>query len=497
MTKNATSPCCRFVTRREDLQCGNEPTIHLGIVSNKPTEILAGLAKEHWHKLWALGIALFLAIGSFVTILGSVDFGDFGIWHWVALTVLTLGVILIWVHTNRLPKARRGTIGIGIAISSENELQAKQLRSDFTKQLRERMHQLSSNEVSFIEFRSVIAELLVDSGRESAAPLMRKSRCHFLIYGQAKQRLVQGERKHILELNGVVLHAPVARETSARLSGEFREMLPSRVMFKEEGDIFAFEITAALLDAVTRYIIGIAAGLSGDFIMAERIFVDLREAIDKGTLSGVPLIEKIKSRLPERIAEALSAHMGALYHKYQMSRDKSFLVDLDAVSSRLQVLVPDDYKSHLIRAICLFVLKKDAVGARREIMRCRNAADGIWLWSKAFLEAYELKFEDALQTYRKAFAVTLTDPSVPIQCEEFITCILDDEPDKGQLYYALGLINRFSKSDPAAAKSDFERFIAWTRTSKIKYNLQVQWCLREMEKIDRERAPSQFTGDGA
>ncbi len=50
------------------------------------------------------------------------------------------------------------------------------------------------------------------------------------------------------------------------------------------------------------------------------------------------------------------------------------------------------------------------------------------------------------------------NPTVSLQCEEFINEILAREPDKEQLYFCLGLINYNVKRDYSAAIRDLERF---------------------------------------
>jgi len=52
---------------------------------------------------------------------------------------------------------------------------------------------------------------------------------------------------------------------------------------------------------------------------------------------------------------------------------------------------------------------------------------------------------------------------VPIQTEEFIQEILEQEPSKTQLHFCLGLINFYAKEDYGAAERDLARFLEYHR----------------------------------
>jgi len=67
---------------------------------------------------------------------------------------------------------------------------------------------------------------------------------------------------------------------------------------------------------------------------------------------------------------------------------------------------------------------------------------------------------EAVSDYKSAFAGSLVDKSVPIQCEEFIHIVLADEPHRVQLYFCLGLINFHAKEDYAVAADDLSLFLS-------------------------------------
>ena len=52
----------------------------------------------------------------------------------------------------------------------------------------------------------------------------------------------------------------------------------------------------------------------------------------------------------------------------------------------------------------------------------------------------------------------LPDPRAILQAEEFISRVLDEEPDKAQLHYCLGLLNLLFKGDKTRALEELRRF---------------------------------------
>jgi hypothetical protein len=94
------------------------------------------------------------------------------------------------------------------------------------------------------------------------------------------------------------------------------------------------------------------------------------------------------------------------------------------------------------------------------VERCRGIPDTTWRYTEAFLHAYTGDLGKAQKVYAEIFVSPSEDKTVPIQCEEFIDQIIQEEPNRFQLYYCLGLINWQAKEDVTAAKRDFEKFLS-------------------------------------
>jgi tetratricopeptide (TPR) repeat protein len=280
-----------------------------------------------------------------------------------------------------------------------------------------------------------------------------------------------------------VLHAPIETGVSREFSGEFGKLLPRQLRIMEEADLFGFEFTADLIDLVARYIVGTAALLSNDFDTAEQLLLDLEKRLPSFEESPVPALAVLRQRLPTRIGDLYKAKSSNLYQQYWLSRDESLLEELEEAATKALEYDPSYPGAHLERAICAFMLRRDTTEAMDQVDKCRGLPDPVWRYSEAFLLAYDGDLPAASRAYKAAFKRTLTDPTVPIQSEEFIQLVLDKEPEKAQLHFCLGLINYQAKEDDAAARRDFEQFLA--RTDEDEWPRQRELARRWIDKIDR------------
>lgn len=394
-----------------------------------------------------------------------------------------LGPWALWYLATRIPKHKKGTVGFGIAITYEKAEQAVRLRADFVDRLERLLRTHTAiYEFDVIEFPQHIAGRL--RTREAGFELLRRARGHYLIVGHARSRIINAQPHHVLELDGFVRHSHVEQSVSDQLAKEFREVLPRSLMIAEENDLFSFQFTAQWIDTGARYIVGIAALISGDLEYAEQLFKGLES--DFAAMGGnpIPSVVAIRNRLPHRLAEVYKERIRRLGMAYQLKRDPSYLRESEAWLEKLEEYDASHYSSLLHKAICAFVLRRDVPGARRALDKCKAVSDPTWRYSVAFLDAYEGDLDSAYRQYKRAFREVPSDPSVPIQTEEFMHLVLDEEPERGQLYYCLGLINERVKNDLAAAKRDYEQFLM--STSESEYPKAHKLVRGWIGKIDKQ-----------
>lgn len=447
-----------------------------------------GFCQKNWQKPVGLVMSILLTQALLVLVFLSVNFDSLRVWQWVILGITPFILAGIWWKSTRLPKAPDGTIGFAVAIRAENQDHAKKLKADFIKRLRELAAAwTTANPVCFLDLGEAPVELLLEQALTYPGYVHEQTNCHFLISGDAKERDIDGPM-HVLELEGSVYTGPTSSETGAKISQEFQDLFPRRVHIAKERDLFNFQFTAEWIDTVAQYLIGIASYVSGDLDYAESVFLRLHQRLNMTPPSNLPQIAKIRTRLPARIAEIYKAKLNALSLKHRLKRSRELLVESEKIMDHLDRWEPSYYGLHLSRAMCHFQLRRDVKSAFAMLQKCEQdqVEDGTWLWSKAFLEVYTANLNSAYRTYQKAFSAKVLDVTVPIQCEEFIYLVLDEEPDKGQLFYALGLINLRSKRDFVSARRDLAQFLNWIERSQAQMPAQVTAARKWISEIDNE-----------
>lgn len=411
-----------------------------------------------------MGVAAFGALSILLWSTGAGN-GSITILSGASAAFTFILVISLWLYTVRIPKNPKGKVGIVVAIISDEEGEAKQIEFDLVRTLR----QLLQRDPAGANFHLLVlptyaAEQISDFG--SADRFLRQTRCHFMLYGQAKRRNHLGKEFHVLVLEGIVRHAPIPKEVSNRLANDFRQVLPRQVLVPRESDAIAFEVTSAWVDLSARYVIAIAAHLSGDIVYSERLFLDVESSLKTAQhLKG--FLQPIAQSLPDRLKQLYRDWLGGLSDKYFMTRNRMYMEQIDSVCDKLLAREPADYGALASKAMAEFILRRNIKEARNLIGQCRRVRDVTWRYSLAFLHAYGGDLEAAHDEYRRAFRGPLQNITVPIQCEEFIQIILDEEPDKEQLHFCLGLINYNMKRDYVAAKRDFDRFVNSSSINKF------------------------------
>ena len=426
-----------------------------GFVEKGVEALLSGVSIR-WEDPIALVIASVASVVAGTTVLTALGITPAGLPGAAFLGVLFAGTLGAWFATTRVPRTRGDAVGFGVALEFEDPRHASQVENDLVRELRDLLETgKSKSKFQLLQFSPRQSARLDSHG---AKALAEKSRCHFLIHGRARLRKLGGKQVHAFVLDGLVHHRPIPLAESDKLGREFRELFPRKWRIADENALLAFEFTAAEMGIVARYVVGIASFLSGDFGYAEELFLALERDLSNAT-GRLPSTTKIRNRLGARLGEVYSAWALAWGERYRLGRSKDDLRQLEKIVEKLQSRFPDDYSAHLYRAITAFVLWRDIDRARSEIEACSKNEDPTWMYSLAFLRAYVGDLQGAYKMYRDAARAAHTDLSTPVQAEEFIQHVLDEEPDKTQLFFCLGMLNYRLKGDLPAAHRDLSRFL--------------------------------------
>ena len=448
-------------------------------------EFLIEQIRRRWSSRWTLALALVSGGSAALIFVAEVDLSKLDLVDYAVVSLVLIAIIAVWYFTNRVPRTKKGVIGFVLAITAEKESQARRLRSDFGTTIRELLTQSPGlYKFELIEY-SKNQSAKVTAG--TAARYLLKSRARFMVYGRARMRRVGGDKYHVLNLEGVVAHAALPPKTAQAFSAEFQDIFPRKLRIHKEIDLLAFEITAELIDVIARYIVGIAAMVSGDLDYAEELFRELRSRLGPVKVA-VPAVIKVRQRVPTRLRELHDIQLQLVRQAFFLRRDMEDLRRADVILEKLEQLGRLDYSQTLTKAMCEFLLRRNVKKAKRLLRNCHGHPDATWRYSLAFLFAYTGDIQKARRLYQVAFHSEHLDTTVPIQTEEFIRLVLHDEPEVCQLYYCLGLINYFVKKDMASALRDFKDFLAGTTESRfVEARAEAQALL---EKAEEELAES-------
>ena len=417
------------------------------------TNIVLSKLDNHWHKVYT-PVLLTCAL----IVVGLIRVSDKPFWCQILLSASTpLILFSVWYITNKLPIIKKGKIGIVLAFSSDSKEEAKQLEIDFIKSLKAFLQRDPDGG----NFEVLVLPSFATNQLETfqgCDKTLRKCRGHLLLYGSAKKRNIKGKETHIINFDGFIRHAPIPKEISNKFAIDLRTAIPKQMMFSIENDALVFDSASKWFDISSRYVIGIAAFLSGVVKYSEKMLLQVEKSLTI-TQEIPPFVQLIAKKLPIRLIELYSNWLRAVHNEYYVTRNIDLLNIEDELATKLLSRDPDNYEAILAKSIAEFILRRNISHAKSILSKCKKIADSTWRYNLAFLFCYESNLAMAHQEYRFAFKQINNNVTIPIQCEEFIQEILLKEPDKQQLYFALGLINYNSKKDYTAAKQDFETFL--------------------------------------
>ncbi|MEI6882652.1 MAG: hypothetical protein WCK82_15130, partial [Bacteroidota bacterium] len=317
---------------------------------------LVQFLERHWFEKSGLVAAL---IATFVTMEGILAAAAVGIWQNVLIVlVFLLAVTTAWCLSQRLPRTKKGCVGFLVSLTCEDDDESRRLRSDFIVPLQKLLKSGNAGGVfQFIELPFHHARTVID--QDDAERVRRITKAHFMLYGQVRKRIVNGVEAHFLDFDGIVAHKPIPETMRKQFSAEFGELLPRRVQIPVENDLLSFQITTEWAGVVTKYIIGIAAAMSGDIEYAEQLYKDAQDSLKAKGLDFI-VYRILAERLPIRISELHIARAQATYEAWQIDRDPE---KIDQLGEYLKFAIETGATIkpgvHLLNAIQVFLKSRD------------------------------------------------------------------------------------------------------------------------------------------
>ena len=292
---------------------------------------------DRLEALWysPKGLCLLLA-GVGVTFTPIILYQDWLVWQQLgAILCLLITATTIWFFSSRIPKTRRGKIGIVMSIAVSNDPAAARARDRFYEELRQTARQHFPGKFQLIIVPEYYARKYSESG--DAAALRRKTRGHYCVIGRCKAGNLRGARNYVFQLRATVGNREVADAVRDELREDFKSFFPSRLRVPYDNDLAGFEFAAIHMTMLATYICGFAALISGDLNTAETILENLMR---NAPTDAPPLMASLKTKATERLALCYAISIHVLYEAFRKTCDASILDDIEQRTDKLLAINP-------------------------------------------------------------------------------------------------------------------------------------------------------------
>lgn len=245
----------------------------------KPDSI--NFIKDNWYNWSGLVVCEFIMVAVATITMKFVSVPN--IVTVIVDIVIIVILAIIWFFTTRVPRVPDDKVGFAICLSCSDDKVIQLIEEDFIHNLKKSIaSSATGNTFHFIQLPRHFANSV--STVDEARKIMAKMRCHFILYGRVRERNIGGKQQKLIELDGIVAHTPVSTTVTSKLAVEFGELIPRRVMINQENEVFAFELTSEWTETASKYIIAVAAGISGFVDYAEILFREVQQKLP--TLRG-------------------------------------------------------------------------------------------------------------------------------------------------------------------------------------------------------------------
>lgn len=393
------------------------------------------------------------------------------------LFVIVLFEYILWYFSTKIKKIQKDIIGIVIAITTENESIQERLKNDFIGNIREVIKSGSYKQFQVINLSNYHSKKIKENPHKNCIKYHNLTNGNFLVFGYCAKRMHKEKEYYYLKLEASVIHGLIPKPISYAFSGDMSKIFPRESLISVTDEIFGFKIEAQMIGFSTKYILGMASFFSKDFVTAFKLHFSLIGELEKNNSKYLDniILDRIKN-LTINILIMESVILARINYRYKNDIDKmNYFIEI------IQKYKPNNYDAHLLKSIYFFLKLRDVESALDEINKAKNKRDTAWIYSKAFLLAYnEENLTQVYHIYQQAFKGS-AEPIVPIEVEEFILNILEKEEEKIQLWYCLGLINFFKKEDYQLANEYFKKFISLAK----KKNLFLDSIIHAQNYLDK------------
>lgn len=409
--------------------------------------------------------------------------------------ILPLAHCGVWFSRRRIPRVPKGKVGMLFAVHSD------EAHTAYVLQLYDSVRALLANSDPANKLhvdRVPVHIRVVDRNR--AEILLGRAAASLVVWGEFKRAKKNG--KNTLGFSGI--HFTFNIETTKPPSPQYIHdasvpIAGAEWTFDEENEFVGTDLLARNILHVASNLIGMGFLVANEFASAVAVFGPLHTELSaRTTAKRVPdYLQRFANLVRRNLAHALvwqvrkqyqAALQGAGLPSILPPHLSEWMSSLDE-AIRLQRDIGDAY---IMKAICLFLTKDlqksaDALAIAESLfaLKRRNHDQAACQLSRAFLLLYSGNFRKAIRKYKDVLHEHTDLPhQLVTQILAFISQILELEQDKGQLHYALALLNK-EYFDCKAAAADFSAFIAFARTDPY-YRKFVPDAEKELSNLSED-----------
>ncbi len=411
--------------------------------------------------------------------------------------------IIYWLtKKNLLPKNPQNLVGLVICIETENDKQRNRIKNDFVHRIHEiiEKHNLNNiiNLIYLNENQSEYVSITLEGYKKFRAKKLNNTKIseltdkdylrfkkiqkringHFYVWGSIKERKDE-ESKFFFNLEGLVLHDPLDKNTQISLKKEFQNIWARSIEFQEKVEFKGFLLSADLIFIAVEYIAGLAALYSGNAFIAINLHKNVEKSIDN-IINPPPNISKVSKTLKSLIPQEFYI-VACVYNQLNNISETEKYISL--IFER----EPNNYSALLLRSVIEFTHYRNPKKSLEttSLVKKYSKNNGTWRYNQGFLLMYLERFEEALKVYKKIAESSFINEIVVInEVIQFNLNMVKNNPDFIQSYFILGYLFYKKLINIPEAYLHFEKYKKKAKSSKYVFlNKRVKSYFTELEQL--------------
>jgi tetratricopeptide (TPR) repeat protein len=370
--------------------------------------------------------------------------------QWIYLSLPLLWISYWLFNRFWIPRNNKKYIGLVLCIYADSNEAEQALKIDFITSVRKQMiDQQIDGIFNIIVEKNHLASKY--NNHKSIYKLHNKVRGHIYIYGETKKRNNGGKEQYFLSLDGMVLHRPVEQQVSQELSKDFLATLPKGINFNDEFAFIGFQVSADIVVKSVKYIIGLAAYISGNPLLSINLHTGLKNQI-KASSQKLPGDNIILSKIDDLLSNEYA--IMAMY--YFSKKDKqNTKINLNE-SLKLN---PKCYRALVAQSIIVFSWENDPKKSLTIIKKCHEFDFPEWRYNEVFLHFWLGNYPSAWKQCEKIKRQNyFNEIAISQEVTQFNESIISSDNSKPVLYFWLGYNYYYKQDNLPMALEKFELF---------------------------------------